>query len=678
MSSPISIDRGPVTDPRVGRAEHPALAQLIELVTLRARRRLTWLARVREASEALDDPQVEWRFYAEFEALAPIGARINQLEDALLDGEDPIGEIVQMFGLSERERDLLFACLAVELEPSLAELYAKLNGDPARRYVTEAMAARLFDHGRRRMWSAGGPLASWGLIHTTDLGPGRPAPITVDPQVVARLQAQLGLDAELVGCAELIPEQTPLRSWPLAALRARIERSLAAGQSLRVVLVGPQGCGRRSFAAAVASCFDAGALALDTGDIDDERWPELYVRARRIANMAGLIPVWHGPRIDRRWPRGVPPGPLQILVCEDPKPVRRLAGSVDELVVMPASDVDERLSLWRALVTSSRTWATRDVERLALRHRLVVGDIAEVGRRMPMTSEDAARMAREQTRGRLGELGRLLDCPFAWDDLVLAPELRNSLEDFAFEAAERVRFWESPGARRLFPRGVGLVGLLAGPPGTGKTMAAQVIAANLELDLFRINLSTVVSKYIGETAKNLDRIFTRATRMNAVLLFDEADSLFSKRTDVRDSHDRHANTDTNYLLQLLEDYEGIALLASNKKNNIDPAFIRRIRYVLDFRRPDANQRRTIWRRILRELIGAEILRELEPAIAVLAEAVELSGAQIKNAVLAAVFVARRRRRALDIEALMRGVDRELSKEGRGLSERERARLSRHV
>jgi SpoVK/Ycf46/Vps4 family AAA+-type ATPase len=196
--------------------------------------------------------------------------------------------------------------------------------------------------------------------------------------------------------------------------------------------------------------------------------------------------------------------------------------------------------------------------------------------------------------------------------------------------------------------------------------------------LFRINLAAVVSKYIGETAKNLDKIFSRATRMNAVLLFDEADALFSKRTDVKDSHDRYANTDTNYLLQLLEDYQGLALLATNKKNNIDPAFVRRIRYVFEFRRPDVAQRRTIWRRVLGELLGADLLRGLETTIAVLAEVVELSGAQIKNAVLAAVFVARRRRRAVGVEELLRGIDRELGKEGRGLSDRERERLRRHA
>src|SRR5262249_34306246 len=178
-------------------------------------------------------------------------------------------------------------------------------------------------------------------------------------------------------------------------------------------------------------------------------------------------------------------------------------------------------------------------------------------------------------------LGRLVQCQCTCDDLVVPERVPEALEDFAFEARDRVTFWESPCAQRLFPRGTGLVALFGGPPGTGKTMAAQVIAAALELDLFRIDLAPVVSKYIGETAKHLGQIFARAARMNAVLLFDEADALFSKRTEVKDAHDRYANADTSYLLQLLEEYRGIVILATNKKQNIDPAFIRRVRYVFE-------------------------------------------------------------------------------------------------
>ncbi|MGH6919071.1 MAG: ATP-binding protein, partial [Geminicoccaceae bacterium] len=324
----------------------------------------------------------------------------------------------------------------------------------------------------------------------------------------------------------------------------------------------------------------------------------------------------------------------------------------------------------------SVAWPAHELERLVTRYQLNVGDIAAVARRVPGGARDAADFARELTRQRLGELGHLLDCLFTWDDLVLPDRLRQGLEDFAFEARDRATFWEMAGARRLFPRGTGLVGLFSGPPGTGKTMAAQIVAAELEMDLFRIDLASVVSKYIGETAKHLRQIFARAARMNAVLLFDEADALFSKRTDVSDAHDRYANADTSYLLQLLEEYRGIVILATNKKQNIDPAFIRRVRYVFDFPRPDVAERRRIWRQVISELCGKETLQGLAGTIDALGANVDLSGAQIKGAVLASIFAARRRREPLAMPHLLQGLERELGKEGRTLGSREQERLLR--
>jgi hypothetical protein len=675
MTAAIPIER-----PRreTGELREPSvLGLVVELVRLRARRRLAW-EQARVSLDVRDELAAERSYYAEQPELSSIGLLLDAIERALGSDEGgPLQGLAETFSLSAGEVDLLLTCLAVALEPSLAPLYAQLNGASGRCYATEDLAARLFARGRRGLWFASGPLATWGLVQVVELGPGQPKPLLVDPQIRAYLQGQLGLDPELVGVAELLRAPEPLPSWPIEQVTDRVRRSLDEGQAIRVALVGPNGCGRRSFAAATAGRFSGAGLLIDTDEISDERWPEQFVRVNRLCLLARLIPIWHGARVDRRWPKTVGPMPLQFVICEDASVIQPQAAVIDERVTIPNSNLDERRMLWQRLVPSSAAWAVQERERLATRHRLAVGDIAEIGRRLPSAADEAALMAREQTRGRLGELGRLLECPFDWHDLVLADKLREALEDFTFEASERAAFWEVPEARRLFPRGTGLVALFAGPPGTGKTMAAQVIAAQLELDLFRINLATVVSKYIGETAKNLDRIFSRAARMNAVLLFDEADALFSKRTEVKDSHDRYANTDTNYLLQLLEDYQGIALLASNKKNNIDPAFIRRIRYVLDFQRPDATQRRIIWRRVLGELLGPDPLRPLEPAIAIIADTVDVSGAQIKNAVLAALFLARRARRPVGVEHLLNGIDRELGKEGRAIGDRDKARLLRH-
>jgi hypothetical protein len=353
----------------------------------------------------------------------------------------------------------------------------------------------------------------------------------------------------------------------------------------------------------------------------------------------------------------------------------------------PGADVDgeidlggptaaERRLLWRSMIPALRGASSVEVDRLADQFRLQVGDIAAIARRGVDTVAGALAEARKVNRELLGDLGTLLPCPFAREDLRVPPELDRALDEFLFEARARAAFWEKPSARRLFPRGRGLIGFLLGPPGTGKTMAAQIVAAELKLDLYRIDIAVCLSKYIGETVKNLRQIFAAAARMNAVFLFDEADALFAKRTEVKDAHDRHANTDTNYLLQLLEDFDGVALLASNRKQNVDPAFMRRIRFILDFPRPGAPERRMIWQRLLDELAGPPTSEALRRPVGALAEIVEMSGAQIKLALLSALFAAAQEGQPLGLAQVYRGVNRELGKEGRNISPKERERIER--
>ncbi|TMQ06594.1 MAG: ATP-binding protein, partial [Deltaproteobacteria bacterium] len=305
------------------------------------------------------------------------------------------------------------------------------------------------------------------------------------------------------------------------------------------------------------------------------------------------------------------------------------------------------------------------------RFRASPADIAHAARRAVATPAEAGSVIGERTRDQLGDLAARLECPFSWDDLVLAPGVIEVLRDFEYEGRVRTALWEEPGLRRLFPQGRGLFALFTGAPGTGKTMAAQVLARELGMPLYRISLATVVSKYIGETAKNLQRILSRAEHLDAVLLFDEADALFGRRTEIKDAHDRYANTDTNHLLQAIEAYAGIAILASNKRSNIDQAFTRRLRYVLDFPRPDAAQRRALWTQVLGAIAG-DALAPLDRTIDALASAIELTGAQIKYAALAAILAARRDQHSVRATHLLRGVDRELQKDGRSLTERERA------
>lgn len=673
----------------------PVLELILERVRLRAHRRAAWLAHLSggdttrsHASDAMgglwasldhrDTPAAEARWYDQATSVRPINEALERVETALADNEGaPLNHLRQLFNLSDTESDLLQTCLALAIDPTLATVYADLQRHPARVYATESLAARLFGHGRRSLWIPGSSLAVWKLVSAGDAAPGEPSPLNADRVLIGWLQSQLHMDEELIGTMQFVEPRTPLPDWPVETAVRHIQRARERQIPLRVLVTGPPSSGRRSFAAAVATRFGVQLLSVDTTAIGDDDWYDTYIRAQRLAALGNTALVWYGDHLQRSWLRHVIPGSMQFIACDFNQEVAPFEPAADHRIELPAPTRDERYSLWRSVIPESSAWPERDLDTLSTRYRLNAGDIVTVARRGPNSAQEAGAFARELARHRLGELGRLLDCPFTRDDLVVPGKLREALADLAFEARERTAFWESSKARRLFPRGTGLVALFSGPPGTGKTMAAQIIAAELELDLFRIDLATVVSKYIGETAKHLGQVFSRAARMNAVLLFDEADALFSKRTEIKDAHDRYANADTSYLLQLLEEYRGIAILASNKKQNIDPAFVRRVRYVFEFPRPGAAERRVIWRQVIGELIDVGTLERLEATLQVLATSIELSGAQIKNAVLASIFVARRNREALAMAHLLRGVERELNKDGRSLSTQERERLLRN-
>ncbi len=682
-------DRG---DPMPPEPAASVLDLILMRVRLRARRRAAWLEHLWGSSSegradmsvtaGLDDRDTPWaesEWFETSEVVEPENRGLERVE-ALLAGDagERLARLEALFRLSQPESDLLQACLAVAVDADLGSVFAYLQRHSGRVYATELLAARLFGYGRQAIWGADSPLAVWALVSAAEAPAGEGAPIVCDPQILRWLQGSLRVDAPLVGVVREVERHEPLGSWPIEKTVQFLRRSMERESGVRILLEGPDGSGRRTLAAAVAARFGLPTLAVDTGLIADERWPECFMRAQRLAMLGGTALVWHGRRLQRRWRTLVASAPLQFIACEETELIAPEEDLIDHRIELPSPSVDERRALWARHVPESAAWPEEEREALVSRHRLVVGDIVAMGRRRPASPREASALCREQTRHRLGDLGRLLDSPFTWDDMIVPERLREGLEDFAFEARERAVFWESAAARRLFPRGKALVGLLTGPPGTGKTMAAQVIAAELELDLFRIDLATAVSKYIGETAKNLGRIFARAARMNAVLLFDEADALFSRRTEVRDAHDRYANTDTNYLLQLLEDYRGIALLATNKKNNIDPAFTRRVRYVFDFPRPEPAHRQLIWTRVITEMSDADTARELGGVIDSLASGVETSGAQIKNSILASLFIARRSHSPLGMSHLLRGLERELDKEGRALGRRERERLLSHA
>ena len=566
----------------------------------------------------------------------------------------------------------MLGALAPLLDPAVLPLYHQLQGRP---WATEPLVARLFGHGRRALLPPDSPLVSWRLVRAAESAPAEPPPLIADPLLPFWLQGETPLDPLLVGSVRPLDRLPPLDEWPVASVADRLRILRAAGQPARLVVEAPPGSGRSSFAAAVASALGLPAIRVDPVP-PGTAWPLAWMLVQRHAAMTVAMPVWRAPL-----PAPSPAAPLAPFdaVCVEPGDhLARDPALAEVRVALPPLGRDTKCALITRLIPSSAAWPAPVRLRLADRPGVTVGDLAAIGRSSPASAAEAETYLRELSAMRLGHLADRLGMGFEWDDLVLPEPLHARLRDLAFEAETRAAFWERPEVRRLFPGGRGLVTLFAGPSGTGKTMAAQVIARSIGVDIFRIDLATLLSKYIGETAKNLKRIFARAASIHALLLFDEADALFANRTEVKDSHDRYANTDTNYLLQQLENFSGLAILATNRKTSIDTAFLRRIRYVFDFPRPEAADRGRLWHRLAAPILGPAPAGKLAPALDTIAAGLELSGAQIKNALVATYFVARRRQADPGPADLVAGIERELAKEGRALSPRERQRLSGHV
>jgi SpoVK/Ycf46/Vps4 family AAA+-type ATPase len=271
---------------------------------------------------------------------------------------------------------------------------------------------------------------------------------------------------------------------------------------------------------------------------------------------------------------------------------------------------------------------------------------------------------RAQARSRLDDLAQRIEPSAGWEDLVLPEPQRQLLAQIAGQVRQRRRVYDAWGFGGAGVRGLGISALFAGPSGTGKTMAAEVLARELRLDLYRIDLSQVVSKYIGETEKNLRRVFDAAEGGGAILLFDEADALFGRRSEVKDSHDRYANIEVSYLLQRMEAYRGLAILTTNMKSALDPAFLRRLRFVVSFPFPDAAQREEIWRRVFPSRTPTEGLDAVRLA------RLNVAGGNIRNIALHAAFLAAEAGQPVLMDHVLRAARGEYAKLEKTLTEAE--------
>ena len=605
----------------------------------------------------------------------PAGASPRQLHcEHLADEAEQAGhrlrlrELGTTFGLLPLDIDLLLVALAADLDPRFEQLFGYLNDDVTRRRPSAAVALALCGtplssaEGRARLLS--GPLITGGLLVVED--PDRPLPgraLRVPDRVVGHL---LGDDTPEPGLAAVLAGP-PAVTWgdpaPLAG-------ALEAGIRLVYLREPATGSGR---VLAAESLRSAGyeTVLVDLTRLAAEREPlplvEAAVREARLRR-GGLVAGPIAAVADL-------PAVLERLHAE-PQPVLLIGDAAWDpawttrpplLVDVPASTSAERTELWR---TALGPHSGLDVEAATSAFRLRPEQVARAAgsAQIQATLTAGGRLtalhlgagARAENGSALDRLARRVEPVVGWDDLVLPDAVLMALQEVALRAKHRERVLGDWAMRPGAGRGHGVAALFAGDSGTGKTMSAEVVAQALGLDLYVVDLATVVDKYVGETEKNLERIFTAAAGVNGVLLFDEADAVFGRRSEVKDAHDRYANIESAYLLQRMETFDGLAILATNLRANIDEAFTRRLDVVVDFPLPDAAHRTVLWDRCL----GRTLERAPDIDLAFLGQAFELAGGAIRSAAVTAAYLAADDGGTVTMKHLVTAVQREYRKLGR--------------
>ncbi|WP_214102586.1 ATP-binding protein [Acrocarpospora catenulata] len=560
-----------------------------------------------------------------------------------------LGWLAERYELSEFELNVLLVALAPEVDLRYERLYGYLQDDVTRRRPTVELTLNLLCRGvaeklrRRSDFAADAPLLRHRLVRLV-ADPHQVEPsllaryVVPDEQIVDVLLDASGLDHRLAAWCRLV-HAAGNPGWGADRV-AELRDLLFAGQ--RLYLRGPPGSGRGQVTQAAAAGLGRpllhGDLAL--APADPAAFDEAVACYLREAELYGAVPyldradTLDGHRRDlMARALAEAPGPV-VLAGTTPWPPTPAPLAVRTVEFAPP-EAAERRSCW-ASALAGRAVAAGDLDLLAERFPLTPRAIMEAATVAGGdTLAELSVAARGAAGHELAELADRIEPRAAWADLVLPGDEVAALREICARVAGQGRVLRDWGFGRKIARGTGIGALLAGPPGTGKTMAAEVIAGELHLDLYRINLAAVVSKYIGETEKNLDRIFGAAERANAILLFDEADALLGKRSEVRDAHDRYANIEVAYLLQRMEAYQGVTLLATNMRHNLDEAFTRRLAFTVRFPFPDQGNRALIWRGIWPEDVP------LAPGVDAdaLAERFALSGGHIKNIALAAAFLA---------------------------------------
>jgi hypothetical protein len=555
-----------------------------------------------------------------------------------------LDRITSAFGLSTFERALLVFCAGAEMDGEVAALCGRANGDPRQTTPTFSLALALLPDPH---WSALGPAAPlrrWRTLRLDGIGPLTSSPLRIDERVLHCLLGVNYLPPGLEGRLRALPLPADVPSAYEESI-ARVHEALVdtEGGPCVVQLQGDPRRGGRTVAAAAA--LRAGgvpwvlAAAGAPATVEDRvEMARLWERESALTGGLLVVELENGQRPPQAVTDLIDEISTMVLVVGDAPLLETLR--VPLQVRVPRLGAEAQLQAWRRHLAPLPARTYDAVAEVVSRFDLPPEEISKVARHArragPVTDELLDRLhsaCRAQARPALDGLAQRLEAEASWDDLVLPERPLSLLQQMVEQLRHQFTVHHRWGFAERLRQGLGVSALFTGPSGTGKTLAAQVLAAALQLDLYRIDLSAVVSKYIGETEKNLRRVFDAAETGGAVLLFDEADALFGRRGDVKDSHDRYANIEVGYLLQRMESYGGLAILTTNLKDNLDGAFLRRLRFVVEFPFPASAQRQAIWQRMFP---ASTPLADIDAAR--LAQ-LQLPGGNIRNIALNAAFLA---------------------------------------
>jgi len=613
---------------------------------------------------------------------------LSQLQSsALAAGRAPALDLLsRLFGLSPLEQDLLLMSVAPDLDDSFMALFALASDTRCRRAsLSLALALHRPEPHLSNLWDCllpGRPLRRFALIRSMGSADHNAwsltAPLYCDERMAAYVR---GANVREQRLAQILrPISGGMEAPGHVDAIGEIANFLtpSSGEWPVIRIDGACSADAREAALAAANRLEITLMVLNVTELLAHRseWEELLALLSR-ESVLNRLAYWIGGDKDKD---PTTKDTIQQLIDELEAPLLTFAGessgleSAAHTITLPKLDRRAQRQVWELALSTTQNSVNAELDRLSQQFDL--GPFA-IRRVVQLASErvrtrshspfdvvspnDLWAACREHAAIHLDDLARRIDPCFTWDDIVVPAATLAQLREIAAQVHHRAQVYEGWGFGEKLSRGRGISVLFSGNSGTGKTMAAEVLARHLQLDLYRIDLSGVINKYIGETEKNLRRVFDSAEKSGAILFFDEADALFGTRTEVRDSHDRYANIEVNYLLQRMEDYNGVAILATNRKQALDQAFLRRLRFIVDFPFPTPEYRRRIWQKSFPA--GMQVGDVDFTALARL----EIPGGNIRSISLNAAFLAASDQSLLTTTHVMRAAVREYTKIERPIS-----------